>query len=294
MVAFAWATVGSPYPATAAAKVEGGLLGWLAGVREPLAQTFLLRPWAFAREWVAWLWQTNPLLPLALLALPLAWRRRGRALAVAGLALLAHPLGMALLAPYRGPGFQEGRYSIHLLPLAVIVLAVALDTAPARLRRPALALWLLLALWTLWPASERYAWGVENIEAMQVKLGHWVDANLPPKARVALNDIGAIAYVSRREVVDLMGLVTPEILPYRRAGRGRRDPLRGQGVSRLCDCFPDLVSAADRAHGHAGAAASGGAEARGGLRGAGNGRISAEGLCAMIVSCAARRSSRSR
>ena len=218
MVAFAWATVGSPYPATAAAKVEGGLLGWLAGVREPLAQTVLQRPWAFAREWVAWLWQTNPLLPLALLALPLAWRRRGRALAVPGLALLAHPLGMALLAPYRGPGFQEGRYSIHLLPLAVIVLAVALDTAPARLRRPALALWLLLALWTLWPASERYAWGVENIEAMQVKLGHWVDANLPPKARVALNDIGAIAYVSRREVVDLMGLVTPEILPYRREG----------------------------------------------------------------------------
>jgi arabinofuranosyltransferase len=218
MVAFAWATVGSPFPATAAAKVEGGLLGWLAGVHEPLAQTFLQRPWAFAREWVAWLWWTNPLLPLALLVLPLAWHRRGRALGVAGLALLAHPLGMALLAPYRGPGFQEGRYSIHLLPLAVIVLAVAFDTVPERLRRPALALWLLLALWTLVPASGRYAWGVENIEAMQVKLGHWVDANVPRNARLALNDIGAIAYVSRREVVDLMGLVTPEILPYRREG----------------------------------------------------------------------------
>ena len=135
-----------------------------------------------------------------------------------GLALLAHPLGMALLAPYRGPGFQEGRYSIHLLPLAVIVLAVAFEAIPARRRRPAMALWLALALWTLMPASERYAWGVQNIEAMQVKLGHWVDTNVPRKARVALNDIGAIAYVSRREVVDLMGLVTPEILPYRRQG----------------------------------------------------------------------------
>jgi hypothetical protein len=218
MVAFSWATVGSPYPATAAAKVEGGLLGWLAGVHEPLAQTFLMRPWAFAREWIAWLWQTHPLLPLVLLAVPLAWRRRGRALGVVGLALLAHPLGMALLAPYRGPGFQEGRYSIHLLPLAAIVLAVAFDAIPGRWRRPAMALWLALALWTLVPASERYAWGVQNIEAMQVKLGHWVDANVPPRARVALNDIGAIAYISRREVVDLMGLVTPEILPYRRQG----------------------------------------------------------------------------
>ena len=78
--------------------------------------------------------------------------------------------------------------------------------------------WLALALWLLVPASERYAWGVQNIEAMQVSIGHWVGDNTPPAARLAVNDIGAIAYVSRREIVDLMGLVTPEILPYRRQG----------------------------------------------------------------------------
>jgi len=32
VVAFSYATVGAPYPATAAAKVEGGLLGWLGGI----------------------------------------------------------------------------------------------------------------------------------------------------------------------------------------------------------------------------------------------------------------------
>jgi Ca2+-transporting ATPase len=34
-------------------------------------------------------------------------------------ALVLHPIATALVAPYRGPGFQSGRYSSHLLPLAV-------------------------------------------------------------------------------------------------------------------------------------------------------------------------------
>ena len=219
MVAFSYFTVGAPYPATAAAKVEGGLIGWLGGLREPLTTTLAVRPWAFVREWVAWLWRTHALLPLVLLpAIVLAWRRRGAALGVVALALLAHPLGMALLAPYRGPGFQEGRYSIHLLPLALVVIAVGFGPAVRRLRWAALLAWLALAVWALVPAAQRYAWGVQNIEAMQVGLGRWVDANVPRTARLAVNDIGAIAYVSRREIVDLMGLVTPEILPYRRQG----------------------------------------------------------------------------
>jgi len=219
MVAFSCATVGAPYPATAAAKVEGGLIGWLGGLREPLTLTLALRPWAFLREWASWLALTHVLLPLLLLpALVLAWRHGGRALGVVGLALLAHPLGMALLAPYRGPGFQEGRYSVHLLPLALVVVAVGLGAVLQRWRHLALLAWLALALWALVPAAERYAWGVQNIEAMQVRLGHWVAANTAPRARLALNDIGAIAYLSRREIVDLMGLVTPEILPYRRQG----------------------------------------------------------------------------
>ena len=53
---------------------------------------------------------------------------------------------------------------------------------------------------------------------MQVHLGHWVDAHLPPRGAIAVNDIGAIAYVSRREVIDLMGLVTPDVIRYQRSG----------------------------------------------------------------------------
>ena len=219
VIAFSWATVGAPYPATAAAKVEGGVIGWLGGLREPLLVTVAIRPWGFLQEWAMWLWRTHPLLPLVILpSIVLAWRRRGAALGVLGLGLLAHPLGMALLAPYRGPGFQEGRYSTHLLPLALVVVAVSIGATLQNRRRAVSVAWLALALWLLVPASERYAWGVQNIEAMQVSIGHWVGDNTPPAARLAVNDIGAIAYVSRREIVDLMGLVTPEIVPYRRQG----------------------------------------------------------------------------
>ncbi len=239
-VAFNLATIGSPLPGTAAAKIEGGLLGALSGVREPLATALLRRPGQYASEWVRWLWRVDALLPL--LVLPglgwLAWRW-GRAALVPACVLLAHPLAMALLAPYRGPGFQEGRYSIHLLPLALVVAVAPLaghqtaapaeqdPAAPApptgRLAfswgRRAGALAILVGVLAALPgAASRYARGVQNIEAMQVHLARWIADHTPPAARLGLNDVGAIAYFSRREIVDVMGLVTPAVLPYRREG----------------------------------------------------------------------------
>jgi len=181
-------------------------------------------------------WSIAALVPLLLL--PGLWwlaRRWGRVALAPACALLLHPIAMALLAPYRGPAFQEGRYSIHLLPLAIVVsvapLALALPNPAGRESRVAwprttidragwlVALALLVGvLVALPPAASRYGWAVQNIEAMQVHLGHWVQRHTPPRARLGLNDVGAIAYISRREVVDVMGLVTPAIIPFRRDG----------------------------------------------------------------------------
>ena len=280
-VAFNLATTGSPLPATASAKVEGGLVGLFSGHRDAITTALFDRPWQFEIEWVQWLWNVSWLLPgLAVVGLIALWWRRGtrapcgrggvgaRTLhgrggvgarapcgrggvgarapcgrgvvgarapcgrgvvetagpgraALTAAVLLLHPLAMALLAPYRGPGFQEGRYSIHLLPLAMVVAVVAvgrLMPAWTRARCLAVLALFLAALGGLWPAAGRYGWAIQNIEAMQVRLGQWVARETPPGARLALNDVGAIAYLSRREVVDLMGLVTPAILPYRREG----------------------------------------------------------------------------
>ena len=232
---FSAVTVGSPMPATAAAKVEGGVLGWLAGVHEPAGQMLIVRPWQFLRAWLGWLARINWFLPLVLVpGVWFAWTRHGRALAVLTVALVAHPLAMAWLAPYRDPAFQEGRYSIQLLPLVFLLAAIGLSARPFAWRRAASVALLLLALPPLAGAAERYAWGVQNINAMQVHLGQWAKIHVPSTSRIAVNDIGAIAYFSRRSVIDLMGLVTPDIIPYRRQGES--------GVIRyLTERCPDFV-----------------------------------------------------
>ena len=223
-MAFNVRTSGWLLPATAAAKIEGGLVGFLSGARESAA-AFFWRPWQFEREWVGWLASVNVLLPVLIVpGLWMLWRRYGRAGVVPASILILHPLGMALLAPYRGPAFQEGRYSIQLLPLAVAVALMALLplVSVARSRpivgRAFCALLVITCVPPLARGAERYAWAVQNIDAMQVHLGRWVGEHTPGGARLALNDVGAIVYFGRREAVDVMGLITPAIIPYRRQG----------------------------------------------------------------------------
>jgi len=251
-IAFNLWTAGTPLPATAAAKIEGGLVGLLAGAREPVAETLFGRPWRFEAEWAAWLVSVDVLLPILILpGLWMLWRRHGRAALLPASILLLHPLGMALLAPYRGPAFQEGRYSIQLLPLAICVAVTALSPSDQGwLRRAIVVLFLAASAVPLWSGAGRYAWAVQNIDAMQVHLGHWVSEHTPPGARLALNDVGAIVYLGRREAVDVMGLVTPAIIPYRR--EGEKGVLRY--LERACPdyliifpaWFPELVSRGDR------------------------------------------------
>ena len=132
-------------PATAAAKVEGGLLGRAEGLANAWAVAGH-QAIAFLGEWGGVLARDHLALP-ALLAVGLVAGRAGRLRWLAA-ALLLHPVAMALVAPYRGPGFQSGRYSSHLLPLAVVVALVGLDRvlgwlADRRLRGAVLVLLLV-------------------------------------------------------------------------------------------------------------------------------------------------------
>jgi hypothetical protein len=239
--AFNLAYGGRLVPVTAAAKAEGGLVGHAEGLAGAWAVAWR-EAGAFLGQWAARLGEDHVALPV-LLVLGLAALRDGRLRWLAA-ALVLQPLAMAWVAPYRGPAFQTGRYSSHLLPLATVVALVTIDRLFRRARGRTgrtLAGALLLAglAWRLPGAADAYAWGVENINAMQVRLGGWVASNTPPDTLIAVNDLGALTYFGQRRVLDLMGLATPEVLPYRRHG----DPGLLRYLERRCPeyviIFPD-------------------------------------------------------
>lgn len=151
------------------------------------------------------------------------------------------PLGMALvyslLAPEGGPVVvgNFGRYYFPLLPVVVVLGILGLEQVVDRpplfwggrrlpVRAVLLALVIAPQLWDLASGSARYTRTIANVEDSDVRAARWLAERLPPDALLAVQDIGAIKYHLPNSVVDLTGIVNPEILPYLR-GTGPADPV---------------------------------------------------------------------
>jgi arabinofuranosyltransferase len=138
--------------------------------------------------------------------------------------LLTMPIFKALGAPEPPILVHDGRYVAHLLVLAIVVAAAGFHA----LHRLATVTWLvpllaIAALTQLGAASARsakvYAAEVKNINDLQLVTARWIRDVTTPDARVATNDIGAIAFITGRFIVDTEGLVTPEAIKPKRARR---------------------------------------------------------------------------
>jgi len=70
----------------------------------------------------------------------------------------------------------------------------------------------------------QYGGDTRNIEAVNVRMGEWLRDNTPENAYLAVNDIGAIAFISDRRILDTVGIAEPEILPVL-AKQGRQGVL---------------------------------------------------------------------
>jgi hypothetical protein len=57
-------------------------------------------------------------------------------------------------------------------------------------------------------------------EKVRRQIGLWLREHTPADARVAMEPIGYIGYYSQRRILDLVGLVSPEMVPLNRRGAG--------------------------------------------------------------------------
>jgi hypothetical protein len=58
-----------------------------------------------------------------------------------------------------------------------------------------------------------YQTDVAFIQGEMVDVAHWLRENTPDAALVAAHDIGAIGYFAERPIIDLAGLISPEVVP---------------------------------------------------------------------------------
>ena len=79
--------------------------------------------------------------------------------------------------------------------------------------------------------SDLYGNAVKNINEMQVDIGLWLRDHTSQDAVIATHDVGAIRFISGRAIIDLAGLVSPEILHSNMTLLETLQYLRGQNCS---------------------------------------------------------------
>ena len=83
------------------------------------------------------------------------------------------------------------------------------------------------------------------IESEMVATANWVADNIEPTALIGAHDIGALGYFGNRNLLDLAGLISPEVIPFIRDEARLSDYLDEQSADYLVTFpgwYPDLVA----------------------------------------------------
>ncbi len=148
--------------------------------------------------------------------------------------------------------YQHGRYLIPAMPVFFFWGMIGLLTF---LKKPAprwmwsvdtairmLVIALLLLFWAM--GASAYGQDVAVIESEMVTVASWVSDHLPEDALVAAHDIGALGFFGNHELVDMAGLVSPDVIPFIRDEARLREYLDKSGVNYLVtfpDWYPELT-----------------------------------------------------
>ncbi|PKN94471.1 MAG: hypothetical protein CVU44_05135 [Chloroflexi bacterium HGW-Chloroflexi-6] len=264
------------YPKTNRQKVSAAmrvLLGFVALFGPYLLFNLLLAdtPWPntfYAKQAEYAVWQAQPvftklsallgqyfsgvtlaLIPAVVLLLVKAAQKRGWGILLAFVWLA----GYAWLYVSRLPLYQYGRYIMPTIPvfllLALIFLFFWLPVVRTRVQRYLRFAWLAsiallgIVLWAY--GAYLYAKNVAWVESEMVQTAYWVKQNLPSDTLVAAHDIGALGYFSGLEqVVDLAGLISPQVVPFMLDESRLLVYLQNQGATNIIvfpEWYPGLV-----------------------------------------------------
>ena len=92
--------------------------------------------------------------------------------------------------------------------------------------------------------ARRFGIEVDNINSLHLAAGRWIRDHTPADAVIALDDIGGITYVSRRPMVDMIGLVTQEVMAMRRAGKSTAEFLEAARPDFVATVRPHVLAEA--------------------------------------------------
>jgi|FLYN01.1.fsa_nt_gi 4-amino-4-deoxy-L-arabinose transferase-like glycosyltransferase len=197
------------------------------------------------------------LLAPGMVAFVVMMARRLRANRRAALYLLPVLWAIALVALYaaRLPApYQHGRYVIPALPSLILVGVVGLlwlaqrsqaSLAGRVISRSLMISTLLAFLYFAFGAGlAAYRRDVHIINEEMVASARWIAEHIPPEELLAVHDIGAVGYFAPRLILDLAGLVSPEIVPVIHDEEALWALMRERGARYLM-AFPDQVPGKD-------------------------------------------------
>ncbi|MGJ3238511.1 MAG: hypothetical protein ACFE0Q_07375 [Anaerolineae bacterium] len=166
---------------------------------------------------------------------------------------LAH---IALYASRLPAWYQHGRYVMPTLPALIFVgvmgtVALLQHTAqqgyrppPVRVARLAVRVMALSAILTALAfipiGMNAYKTDVAIINTEMVASAEYIRDHIPSDELMAIHDIGAVGYFAPREMIDIAGLVTPEIIPIVDDGDALWTYLENR-EARYLMAFPDQI-----------------------------------------------------
>jgi hypothetical protein len=243
---FNLATAGAPWPNTFYAKQAE----YASLLRLPFLSRLIHEPLQIL-EGVGIL-----LLPGFGVALVESIRRRAWGI-LAGMAWI---VGFVALYAWKLPvTYQYGRYIMPVMPAFFLIglggMAGTITRKGQHLPRMLSISWRLsagLVLILFWILGARaYSQDVAYIESEMVATAHWVAVNVPPGDLVAAHDIGALGYYGDHDIVDLAGLISPQVIPFISDPQKLSQYLDRQGVDYLVtfpDWYPTLVQGLHRVY----------------------------------------------